>query len=289
MERIERFKTDLQKPIRLQELKTDLFLNDEAANTFEVEVTNGGEAVTLTGDVKGYMIRPDGVTVTIDGTSSGNVASVTLPENAYYYTGRANIVIKAEAEDNRVTLAAFTAIVYRDQSDSLVDNDRVIPSLSEIMEIVSQIDDMTLAVTTLPAGSNATGALTTVNNHYHIALGIPRGRSGAEPDVQYKTLTAAGWSGTEDRYNMVSVTGISDDSHILVGLNEYATDQQYVQASLARIHATSVVDGYMNFKAEGVVPTVDLDIVIINFSESGASLVDYTEEEIDEILDEVFG
>ena len=288
MQREEWLSTDLQKPLRVQELKTDLILNDEEGNLIGVRVTDGGEAVTLTGSIKCYMIRPDTTTLTIDGEVSGNQAMVVLPENAYYYTGRASFVIKMEASGNKVTLAAFTAIVYRDVSDALVDNDRVIPSLSEIMEIVNQINDMTLAVTTLPAGSDATGALTTVSNHYYIALGIPRGRSGAEPDVQYKTLTAANWSGTENRYNSVAVTGISSDSHILVGLCETATDQQYVQASLARIHATSVTDGYLNFKAEGVVPTIDLNIVIINFSESGASLVDYTESEITEIIDSVW-
>lgn len=288
MQRTEWLSTDLQKPIRLQSLKTDLFLNDDTGNMIGVNVMDGGTEYSITGNVVCYMIRPDTTTLTIAGTASGNQAMVTLPKEAYYYSGRANFVIKVEGNGNKVTLAAFTALIYRDRSDRIADEERIIPSLSEIMTIVDQINNMTMTVQTLPAGSAATGNLTSIDGHYNLAFGIPRGTSGNEPDVQTATLLAANWSGDEPASQTVTVQGISAGSVIIVGITESATDTQYVQASLARLFASGSGTNQLTVVANAIVPTVDIPITIVNLSESGASLVDYTQAEITDILNSVF-
>ena len=287
MQRLETISTDLQKPIRLQELSTDLFLNDEKGNTINVIVTDGGSEYSITGNVVCYMIRPDTTTITIEGTASGNVASVTLPKTAYYYSGRASFVVKAESTENAVTLAAFTAIIYRDRSDRITDDERIIPSLSEIMAIVDQINNMTVSSSTLPAGANATAVLTSVNGHYSIAFGIPRGINGAEPDITEVTLEASEWSDDELPEQTVTVNGISEASHILVSISNEVTATQYVQAALGRILCTASDVDELTFTVYGSTPDVDIPIIVMNLSESQDS-TEFTTEEIEEILDYVF-
>lgn len=289
MPRQEFLTTDLQQPIRLQELKTDLFQNDEQGNTISVVVTNGGADYTIVGNVVCYMIRPDTTTITINGTAAGGQASVTLPKEAYLYTGRASFVIKAEYSGNKVTLAAFTAIVYRDRSDRIVDNDRIIPSVSEIMEIVDQINNMTAQAQTLPAGSQATAQLTSLNGHYNILFGVPRGINGAEPDLTEATLTAAGWSSDDTPTQTLTVQGISADSHLFVTVRNTITDDQYLEASLAWILCTSQGTNTLEFTAYGIKPAVDIPIIIANLSESGDDVSDFTHAEVEAILDYVFG
>jgi len=288
MQRTEWLMTDLQKPIRLQELKTDLFQNDEQGNTIRVSVTDGGAEYTVTGNVVCYMIRPDTTTITIEGTADGGNAIVTLPKNAYLYTGRASFVIKAESSENKVTLAAFTAIVYHDRSDRVVDDERIIPSLSEVMAIVDQINNMTISNTTLPAGANATAALTTVSGHYNISLGIPRGINGSEPSITNVTLPASGWSNDELPTQTVTVSGISGESHILVSISNTVTAEQYMQTALARMLCTASDVNELTFTVYGSTPSVDLPIVVMNFTESG-NTGEFTIAEITEILNYVFG
>lgn len=288
MPRQEFLTTDLQQPIRLQELKTDLFQNDEQGNTISVVVTNGGADYTIVGNVVCYMIRPDTTTITINGTSNGGQAIVTLPKNAYLYTGRASFVIKAESSENKVTLAAFTAIVYRDRSDRVVDDERIIPSLSEVMAIVDQINNMTISNTTLPAGANATAALTTVSGHYNIALGIPRGINGSEPDITSVTLPASGWSNDDLPTQTITVSGISGESHILISISNAATQEQYMQTALARMLCTDSDVNEITFTVFGTTPTVDLPIIVMNLTESG-NTGEFTTAEITEILNYVFG
>jgi len=272
MNRKERFKTDLTKPIRLQELKTDLFMDDETANEIIVDVFDGEIPYTLSGAVKCYMIRPDTATLTIDGTITGNAVSVILPKNAYYFTGRASFVIKVESEGNKVTVCAFTALVYRDRSDSIVDNDRIVPDLSEIMGIVNQINDMTVSARSLPAGAAPQAVLTSLNGHYNIDFSIPRGISGAEPDVQNATALAANWSSQHPFTQNISVQNITPASHIIVSLASNCTDDQYNQAALARLVCSSMANGSITLTALGIAPTTDIPITIINLSESGSNV-----------------
>ena len=72
----------------------------------------------------------------------------------------------------------------------------------------------------------------------------------------------------------MKVQGISSGSIIIVGISESATDTQYVQASLARLFASGSGTNQLT--------------VVANLSESGTSLVDYTQAEITDILNSVF-
>ena len=70
---------------------------DNLANRFGVRVFREGEAVDLTGcSCFGYFRNSNGenIALTSNGTVSGNVAYVTLPQACYNYEGQFTLAIK---------------------------------------------------------------------------------------------------------------------------------------------------------------------------------------------------
>lgn len=211
-------KSDLKKPMRVVELSGNLFSADNGGNMIGVEVLDGGQAASLTGSVHGYVIRADGATVLVDGTLTGNRASIVLPASAYLVIGQASIVIKV----GTVTVGACVAQVYRTTTDTLVDPANVIPSISELLEAIDdceqatedandaaelantkagladaaataantaagtanaaagKIDNMTVAANGLAPGSAPTVAISEVSGHKHILFGLVKGDPGKD-------------------------------------------------------------------------------------------------------------
>lgn len=134
-------KSDLKKPLKIEQLKGNLFSSDNGGNQIGVEVLDNGSPATLTGGVMGYVIRADGATVAVNGSLSGNRASIVLPASAYVVTGQVSIAIKV----GTTTVGACTAYVYRTTTDSLVDPGTIIPS---VQTLISQIET---AVASIPA------------------------------------------------------------------------------------------------------------------------------------------
>ncbi len=94
------YKVDVANdPLIRRDVGALLGLYDKAANRFGVELYDNGTALTLSGKtVTGYMIRPDGVTVDISGTASGNQAYVELKENCYLYDGAFTLSLKVDEQ-----------------------------------------------------------------------------------------------------------------------------------------------------------------------------------------------
>lgn len=90
------YKVDVANdPLIRRDVGALLGLYDKAANRFGVELYDNGTALTLSGKtVTGYMIRPDGNTVNLSGTVSGNQAFVELTENCYLYDGAFTLTLK---------------------------------------------------------------------------------------------------------------------------------------------------------------------------------------------------
>ena len=127
-------KTDLTKPVRVKNLEGNFFSQDNGANVIYVEVTDNGQAVTLTGNITGYVVRGDGYTVTVAGTIENGKAKVVLNEGCYRVVGAISVVVK----NGTTTIGACHGYVYRSSTDSIVDPENLIPSLSELL---AQIDD----------------------------------------------------------------------------------------------------------------------------------------------------
>ena len=134
-------KCDLKKPVQVAQLSGNLFSADNGGNKITVEVMNNGEAAEITGNVTGYVIRPDNQTVVIEGTLSGNKASIVLPASAYVVVGQVSIVVKL----GTTTIGACTGYVYRTTTDAIVDPGSVVPSLAELLQKIADCEAATEA------------------------------------------------------------------------------------------------------------------------------------------------
>lgn len=199
-------KSDLQKAVQVKSIQGNLFSADNAGNLIGVVITNGGSPAEITGNVTAYVIRADGATVVVEGSLSGNRASVTLPASAYAVVGQASIVIKV----GTTTVGACTIYVYRSTTDTIVDPGEVIPSITELLEKIdemeqgtaaantaaqnantaatsattaaSKIDNMTVEASRLPESASPTAQISEVSGHKHIVFGIPQGVTQVEFD-----------------------------------------------------------------------------------------------------------
>ena len=134
---------DLARGVQLHRLGRLFASGDKAAHTISVTVLQDGAAADLSGQtVKGYFIRADDATVTFDGTLSGNVASVTLPNSCYAVAGHFQIIVKALSTNVNTAIYYGDGAVTRSSTDIIVDPDHIVPSLEELL---AMLDDMEAA------------------------------------------------------------------------------------------------------------------------------------------------
>ena len=125
--------SDLKKPMEVVRLTGNLFSADNQGNLIGVRILDDGEAATISGAVRGYVIREDGKTVVVPGTLSGNEASIILPRGCYNVPGPVSIVIKVD----KTTVGACTGYVYQTTTESLVDPAGEVPSIADLMDAVA--------------------------------------------------------------------------------------------------------------------------------------------------------
>ena len=122
-----------------------MLCGDNNAHTWRVTVLDDGEAAQVTGSVTGYFVRPDGNTVTVQGSMAGNVASVVLAQACYAQEGDVKAVMRLSTADGaKVTLAAMILPVRNVLTDSIIDPGEVIPSLDDLLAqiaIMEQLED----------------------------------------------------------------------------------------------------------------------------------------------------
>ena len=142
--------TDLTKPVRVKNLEGNFFSYDVEANAIYVRVTNGGEPVTITDNVVGYVVRGDGYTETVAGTVEDGMAKVVLNSNSYQVTGAISVVVKA----GTTTIGAVHGYVYRSRTDQIIDPGHLIPSLDELLQHVADCINATDAANTAKNAAN---------------------------------------------------------------------------------------------------------------------------------------
>lgn len=98
------FAQDVTQPIEVQHCKGVVFTNDNNGNKVGVRLFNGTAAYAPGGSVTCYVIRPDGVTVTFDGTVSNNALSATLPATALTVPGQISIVLQSVSGSTLTTV-----------------------------------------------------------------------------------------------------------------------------------------------------------------------------------------
>ena len=124
------------------------YTGSNAGDTFGVHILrNGVPSTELAGrTVTGYLIRPDQQTVVIAGAISGSDVTVTLPSEAYAYSGRCSLVIRV-SDTNGVKIPVFAAYfnIGVTSTDETIDPGELIPSLEDLL---AQIDAMEAATNT---------------------------------------------------------------------------------------------------------------------------------------------
>ena len=140
------YQTDLARGVVRTPIRPALLTKDSQAHTIRVACVRTGAAVSLNNAaVTGYFVRADGVTVPILGSADGNAACVTLSSACYAVPGRFQLVIKASLEDTVSTVFFGDGAVAVSQTDTLSGNERILPSLEELLQ---KIDDLEAATAT---------------------------------------------------------------------------------------------------------------------------------------------
>ena len=247
--------------------------NDKAAHTINVRVLDDGKIADLTGQtISAYFIRPDNATVTISGTLTDNVASVTLPSSCYANSGHFSLIIKAVSTN--VTTAIFwgDGTITRSTTDTIVDPEYIVPSLEELLAQIAvmeqgtaaanaaaaaantnatraldaavvaedastAIEDLTVAAQTA-APNNPTATLSKVDDHWHILFGLP---TGAMPVLSVGTVTTL----PEEASATVTQTGTNEAPVLNFGIprgrtgaieNAYASNINMTSSSSQTIY-----------------------------------------------------
>lgn len=89
------FEQDITQPIVVQHCEGVVFTADNNGNIIGVKLYKDGAAFNPSGTVTCNVIRPDGVTVSFNGTVSGNMISATLPVTALAVPGVIGIVLQS--------------------------------------------------------------------------------------------------------------------------------------------------------------------------------------------------
>lgn len=89
------FEQDVAQPIVVQHCEGVVFTADNNGNIIGVKLYKDGTAFNPSGTATCNVIRPDGVTVSFDGTVSGNMISATLPVTALTVPGVIGVILQS--------------------------------------------------------------------------------------------------------------------------------------------------------------------------------------------------
>ena len=210
------FVCDLDKGVERTLIRPALLTGDKQAHTFRIAVSRSGEDAALTGaSVSAYFVRADGVTVPITGSVEGSAAVVTLPGGCYRVPGRFQLVVKLAMDSGISTVFWGDGAVAASDTDAILDEEGVIPSLDEVLAQVAaaeaaaasansaaasatgaassantaairadaaaaSIEQISAQATTLAPGSEATAAWSTVDGAKVLTIGVPQGIHGPQ-------------------------------------------------------------------------------------------------------------
>lgn len=90
------------------------------------------------------------------------------------------------------------------------------------------------------------------------------GSKGAIINYVEKTLTAAGWSNSQQ---VVSVDGLSAEQNGVVGLSQKISASEYEAAGSASMYVCGQADGSLTIALGGDKPTCDIPIALILFAD----------------------
>lgn len=196
------YATDLNEGLRVVPIQPVFISGDDQAHCFVISVNRNGKEEKLTGaTVRGYFIRPDDVTITLEGeVNEAGRAVLSLNSSCYNKQGRFQVVIRAIIDGVKSTVFCGEGRILLSATDSFIDEEDIVPSLDDLLAQIATIEDavnranaaadkansavgatpnLTIGtVETLAPGSDATATITGTAEDPVLNLGLPRGTDG---------------------------------------------------------------------------------------------------------------
>lgn len=139
------YQQDLQKKVETRIDGGQVFSTDNNSVQVAVEVLDGGQAATLTGNVVGFAIRANNTTVALTGTRSGNICGALLPEACFAYAGPLIVSLRLVSGTTKTTLLRAVYQVELTSSGTQVDPGSVIPDISNLLAQIEAMEEATAA------------------------------------------------------------------------------------------------------------------------------------------------
>lgn len=217
------YETELNEGVRVITLSPAFFSDDDEAHSFIVRTTRDGKPESLTGaTVRGYFIRPDNATIVLEGSvDEEGHAVVTLDAACYAKKGRFQLVIRATMDDVISTIFCGDGGVKPSSTDTIVDEENIIPSLDELLAQIATIEGAVDSANA--AANNANTAANSANNAAERAETAaekaenaqgPTGATGATPNLTIGTVQtlSAGSNAT------ATITGTTENPVLNLGI-----------------------------------------------------------------------
>lgn len=206
---------DLDKPLVRVNVGGVMASNDKQADQYSVSITRSGENVPLTGcSAHGYMILPNGETIKITGTVSGNTASVIIPQSGYAYDGAFTLAIKVSGTDYNATVAIFDGHIVQTVTETIVDGDRVLYGVDEILALINDMEEAEEAASTAATNANdkATAAQTAADNATEKAAAAQEAASNANTKAAAANTAASAANTAAAKINGLTVAATGLDA-----------------------------------------------------------------------------
>ena len=112
---------------------------DSNGNIFGAEVYDGTEPMALSGyTCTGFFVRPDGITLIVEGSVSENKAMVTLPAACYAVSGNFTLAIKVTSGSRTITLRIIDGTVADTTTGEIYDPGSTIPTAAEMDALAAE-------------------------------------------------------------------------------------------------------------------------------------------------------
>lgn len=130
---------DLEKTNQLHRsfLSRSIGEGDYNGNRFGIRLWQGGEPAALTESCVGYFIRPDEITLVINGVVSGNTAYVELPQAAYAKDGNFTLAIKLGGVGVSTTMRIVDGVISNTTTGTVSDPGQSVPDIDQLTAIIA--------------------------------------------------------------------------------------------------------------------------------------------------------
>ena len=146
---------DIDVGILHEDLHRLFAVADAQAHTFKITVMSKGQAQSLSGHtVIGYFMTNYHGTVVINGSVSGNVATLTLPAACYANNTGFQLIIRIVSGSTKTSIYWGSGYVSRSASNPTIDPGSVIPNIDDLLAKINEMEQATQAANAAATNAN---------------------------------------------------------------------------------------------------------------------------------------